>query len=170
MPDRTYFIDRSELEQVFSLRSARAFEELQRKVASNDEAVTAGVDATTALAEATFVTLSANDELPNERVLSVVSPLRIEADDEGVTLYSDSPIINGGFPVVFSTSGPAALVLPLTGTLATLQNAETLKNKTLDAPKLSDLGNYADDTAAAVGGIAVGGVYRNGSVLMVRVA
>ena len=32
------------------------------------------------------------------------------------------------------------------------------------------LGNYADDTAAAAGGIPLNGLYRNGSVLMVRVA
>ena len=32
------------------------------------------------------------------------------------------------------------------------------------------LGNYANDTAAAAGGVLIGGNYRNGSVLMVRVA
>lgn len=32
------------------------------------------------------------------------------------------------------------------------------------------LGNYANDTAAAAGGVAVGELYRNGSVVMVRVA
>lgn len=32
------------------------------------------------------------------------------------------------------------------------------------------LGDFADDAAAATGGVAVGGLYRNGSVLMVRVA
>jgi hypothetical protein len=32
------------------------------------------------------------------------------------------------------------------------------------------IGNYANDAAAATGGVAVGGVYRNGSVLMIRVA
>lgn len=32
------------------------------------------------------------------------------------------------------------------------------------------LGNFADDAAAATGGVAVGALYRNGSVLMVRVA
>lgn len=32
------------------------------------------------------------------------------------------------------------------------------------------LDNYANDAAAAVGGVAVGALYRNGSVLMVRVA
>lgn len=34
----------------------------------------------------------------------------------------------------------------------------------------SALGNYANDAAAAAGGVAVNGVYRNGSVLMVRVS
>lgn len=34
----------------------------------------------------------------------------------------------------------------------------------------ASLGNYADDAAAATGGVAVGGLYRNGSVLMVRVS
>lgn len=32
------------------------------------------------------------------------------------------------------------------------------------------LGNYANDAAAATGGVAIGGMYRNGSVIMVRVA
>lgn len=32
------------------------------------------------------------------------------------------------------------------------------------------LGNYANDAAAAVHGVSVGGLYRNGSVVMVRVA
>lgn len=32
------------------------------------------------------------------------------------------------------------------------------------------LGDYADDAAAALGGVGVGELYRNGSVLMVRVA
>lgn len=32
------------------------------------------------------------------------------------------------------------------------------------------LGNYANDGAAATGGVPVGGLYRNGSVLMVRVS
>lgn len=31
------------------------------------------------------------------------------------------------------------------------------------------LGNYANDASAASGGVPVGGLYRNGSVLMIRV-
>ena len=35
---------------------------------------------------------------------------------------------------------------------------------------LPGLGNYANDAAAAIGGVPVNGIYRNGSVLMVRVS
>jgi hypothetical protein len=33
----------------------------------------------------------------------------------------------------------------------------------------ASLGNYVNDAAAAAGGVPVNGIYRNGSVLMVRV-
>ena len=39
-----------------------------------------------------------------------------------------------------------------------------------DLVSFNTLGNYANDAAAQVGGVAVGGMYRNGSVIMVRVA
>jgi len=34
----------------------------------------------------------------------------------------------------------------------------------------TSLGNYANDGLAAAGGVPVGGLYRNGSVLMLRIA
>ena len=34
---------------------------------------------------------------------------------------------------------------------------------------ISPQGNYVNDAAAAAGGVPVGGLYRNGSVLMIRV-
>lgn len=34
----------------------------------------------------------------------------------------------------------------------------------------SQLGNYANDAAAASGGVPIGSLYRNGSILMIRVA
>lgn len=51
-------------------------------------------------------------------------------------------------------------------------NAVNEHGKALSAleGQFAGLGNYADDTAAAAGGVAIGGFYRNGSVLMVRVA
>jgi hypothetical protein len=42
--------------------------------------------------------------------------------------------------------------------------------KILDQMKAGeDLGNYADDTAAAAGGVPLNGVYRTGSVVKIRV-
>jgi hypothetical protein len=40
----------------------------------------------------------------------------------------------------------------------------------IGSAELLALGNYANDAAAAAGGVAVGGMYRNGSALMVRVS
>ena len=73
------------------------------------------------------------------------------------------------------------------GTLALRQiqlgdNADTSKNFVISVPAIADgtlsitkadnslLGNYANDAAAALGGVPVGGIYRNGSVLMQRVS
>lgn len=38
------------------------------------------------------------------------------------------------------------------------------------ATNFAALGNYADDTAAAAGGVAVGQLYRTGSAIKVRVS
>jgi hypothetical protein len=35
---------------------------------------------------------------------------------------------------------------------------------------IADLGNYASDAAAAAGGVPIGGLYRNGSFVSVRVS
>lgn len=40
----------------------------------------------------------------------------------------------------------------------------------LERFSLPNLADYADDTAAATGGVAVGGFYRTGSVIKVRVS
>ena len=45
-----------------------------------------------------------------------------------------------------------------------------LSHQSDGAIKPVGLGNYANDAAAAAGSVPVGGMYRNGSVLMVRVA
>lgn len=47
---------------------------------------------------------------------------------------------------------------------------ETLSRDKWGRTEFASLGNYADDAAAAAGGVAVGQLYRNGSVVMVRVA
>lgn len=60
---------------------------------------------------------------------------------------------------------------PLTGN-ANLDRWLNLLHKQVNTPVVAvgTLSNYADDTAAAAGGIKIGGLYRNGSVVMVRVA
>ena len=60
---------------------------------------------------------------------------------------------------------------PLTGD-ANLDRWLNLLHKRVIAPVVTvgSLSNYADDTAAAAGGVPVGGLYRNGSAVMVRVA
>ena len=37
-------------------------------------------------------------------------------------------------------------------------------------PKVSQSLNFVDDTAAAAGGVPLGGLYRNGSFIMIRVS
>ena len=61
-------------------------------------------------------------------------------------------------------------------------NADTSKNFVISVPAVADgtisltkesgalLGNFVNDAAAASGGVPVGGLYRNGSIVMVRVA
>lgn len=45
----------------------------------------------------------------------------------------------------------------------------SLKEFILDAPQLSSLVDAADDAAAATAGVVVGGVYRTGSALKIRI-
>ena len=154
-----------------SPRAVRRFEELQRQVLDTTETVTAGVTTTDAIRDGTFVTLSANTELTNERVLALGAGLAfsLPAGQVVIVLTNAVPRSTGGFSVQFSPVGDCILSLPASGFLATRENAETLKNKVLDAPMFSGLGDYANDAAAAAGGVLVNGAYRNGSVLMVRV-
>ena len=41
---------------------------------------------------------------------------------------------------------------------------------TIPTASITSLGNYADDSAAATGGVPVNGLYRNGSVIQIRVS
>lgn len=79
------------------------------------------------------------------------------------TLYAEFP------PPLVSTSGffeEPKLHVTMTATQTTLDlNPGGGLSVTASA-----LGNYANDAAAAAGGVAINGVYRNGSVLQVRVA
>lgn len=56
--------------------------------------------------------------------------------------------------------------------IKTTDNGDGTAQITLEGTHVvvSNLGNYADDTAAAAGGVKVNGLYRNGSVLQIRVS
>jgi hypothetical protein len=172
MTDRSFFITRDRLFNVLGgdRIAVQQFEALQETVATNNEATTANVAETGALKDAAFVTLSANAELPNERVLGVGSGMQIDTATPGRVVIRCNVYSDNGWPVEFVASGPTSVALPIAGILATRAGAETFSNKTLSAPKLSGLTDAADDSAAATAGVPVGGVYRNGSALRVRVA
>ena len=165
---------RADLAQFFGKnpRLLRAFEDQARAVTENAEGLKTTATATKSLQDAGVIVLAPNEEFTNERVLQIGRGLSAIDDGQYLTIRTSDnvPLVGGGFLVNFAVGGNANLVLPLTGTLSTLANPEVLSNKTLAAPKVSGLGNYADDAAAAAGGVAVGSVYRNGSALMVRVA
>lgn len=171
MTDRTFFLPRNDLSRIFgSPALVRQFETLQEKVATTEQTSTAAVGETQALRDATFVTLSANAELTNERVLAVGPGLSFDTDTAGQVMLSANLYSDSGWTVRLNAVGATELQLPLAGVLATTGGVETFTNKTLNSPKLSGLVNAADDAAAASAGVPVLGIYRDGSNLKVRVA
>lgn len=164
-------IPRYILEQVFpgNVRAIREFE--AQSVAVESLSRQSSAAATESSTEATYITASPNTQLPNERVLAVGEGLSV-VDDGGIfRIDTTNELVKSGngFQVIFSSTAPSIILVPPSGKMATTDNIETLSKKTLDAPKFSSLGNYANDAAASAGGVPVGGSYRNGSVLMVRV-
>lgn len=171
-PLASFFIRREVLERIFGKRWGLAFENQQQTLATVSEASSQAVSATQALKDAAFVTLSSNAELPNERVLQLGDGLEavISADTVLIRLSEDGARATGGFKVTFIATGESTVAVPLTGILATRENVETLTNKTLSAPSMTALVNASSDASAASAGVPVGGVYRDGSTLKVRVS
>lgn len=166
----TFLIKREDLVKAFGdPRVVAQFEELQRTVAETSQSTGANVDATTALKDAAFLTLSPNEELPNEFVLQLGEGLAFDIEDGVATLVVQAVIV-GGYTVRMLAAGDTELILPVGGVLATRGGTETFSNKTIDAPVLSGLANAADDAAAATAGVPVGGVYHASGALRVRLA
>jgi hypothetical protein len=166
-------ISRYLLEQAFpgQRRLVSEFEEQSQTITDVSEASAATVATTTALNDATVLVLSENTAFNNEYVFKVGTGLRLEVAPGQVTVRLDGgvPLVTGDYHVGFIASGDTTLVLPQVGHIATRAGVETFTNKTLDKPSLIPFGNYVDDAAASAGGVPVGGVYRNGSIVMVRV-
>ncbi|MES2902687.1 MAG: hypothetical protein V4696_00735 [Pseudomonadota bacterium] len=173
MREETPLLPRALLAEFFgkNLRLMQGFEQVGLIAEETSEAVASTVAATDSLQDATVLVLSANGAFTNERVLTIGSG--IEAVDNGMTLtlrVKGDVARTEDFGVKFIPPGEAILFLPIEGTLATREGEEMLEGKTLVAPRLATIPNYANDAAAAAGGVEIAQVYRNGSVLMVRVA
>lgn len=151
-------------------RVVRYFEDQARVVEDTQALTVSSLAATGSIADATVVTLSPNDSFANERVLQAGRGIDINVGDATVVIAvkRDVVTISGGFQVTMTAQGDSSVAIPLNGILATRDNVETLKGKTLQTPILSGLGNYASDVAAAAGGVPIGGVFHNAGVLRIR--
>lgn len=146
--------------------------ELQRdSVAASESGLQTTAQSTERIEQASVLVLASNNAFSNERVLALDPSIAGTDDGNTLTLKTSAvvPRITGGFTVSIAAVGNSQFLVPLTGILATTGNPETLSKKTLATPKISGLGDFADDTAAAAGGVPVTGLYRTGSVVKVRV-
>lgn len=128
-------------------RLARGLESLSQTLTDTSAAVTAGVEATQGIANATVLTLSPNDAFANERILAVGDGLGLEDDGAGNNLVIRLRYViktNGGYRCTFNLLADTNLTLPTDGTVATTVFP----------------GPYANDSAAAADGVAVGEAYR----------
>jgi len=58
----------------------------------------------------------------------------------------------------------------ITGSLSMVGSEANFETLQIVLPEISQSGNFADDTAAAIGGIALGGLYRNGNLIAIRLS
>ncbi len=102
-------------------RAVTVIERMGQTLTDTSAATTANVADTQTLKDAAFVTLSANADLPNERVLQFGRGIAADITSGSVTLRVDHnvPIVAGGFSVSFVAAGDSQLGLPPAGTLAT---------------------------------------------------
>lgn len=128
----------------------RWFEDLAGIGKSNAAAISGLTDATTGITAATALTLSNNAALDNERIFTP-DPTLFIASDGGpggqYTITLTYPIIlNGGFACTFNLEADTNLDLPSSGRVLT--------------DDIVFPGPFADDAAAATGGVPVNGAYR----------
>jgi hypothetical protein len=138
-------LTRAELAKLFpgNPKAVLAFDYQQQQLADVTTTLASSADATTALQDATVITLSPNATFSNERVLQIDGTLFGIDDGEKLTLGVLIPItLNGGYRLGINISADTYLDAPVSGVL------------------LVDAGPFADDTAAASGGVDVGQVYR----------
>lgn len=138
-------------------RLVAAFEEQAAAVEEVSGTAQSVVAATNAIRDAVVVLLSGNSEFTNERILKVSDDITLEITGTDVRLKVKNCARTQDFSVMIVPTGDTVVGIPDSGDL-------------ISSRKVTTLGNFASDAAASAGGVPVGGLYRNGSVLMVRVA
>lgn len=153
-------------------RIVMAMEAQAKAVDDATDGLSTQAEATDLMQDASVIVLASNQAFTGERELELGQGLSGEDTGSKLLLQTSSkvPLVSGDFTLIFTLAGNTTVAVPLTGILATVGNVETLTNKTLSAPKLSGLGNYADDAAAATGGVPIGGIYHSSGALRVRLA
>lgn len=156
----TTTVTRADLQRLEGMtpKLLRALEDLFVDAAVAGEAVAGVVASTGALQNATVVTLSSNAAFANERVLAFDpnSFLTVDGGPGGTLLVSGLGGIktNGGYACTFNLQADTNLDLPTSGKVPS-----------------SAIGPYADDIAAAAGGVGLGEWYaKTGGTVAWRVA
>ncbi len=155
---------RNMLETVFNgdQRMINSFEVLLNLLSQTITTAELASGAAGTVVTAQFVVTAPDDGLPAASVLTEGQGI----DISGATVSIDpleAPLISGSQPVTFISTAPTILALPTTGTVMTTATLLQFFQQLAASP------SYADDAAAAAGGVAVGSPYRNGSIVQVRV-
>jgi len=152
------------------LRATRAFEAEASINADTADRLASNIDATDTINNATVLVLSPNDAFANERVLKVGAGISAKDDGSTLTLFVNDQVAHvlGGFPLNLTATQDTQVQVPFRGLLATADQPETLFQKTLQAPMLSGVTEYATEEAAVSANLPAGTVYTVQGFLKLR--
>lgn len=171
MSDQIHSIPRDLLEKYFEKdpRLISAFEAQSEAVETIMDPTTGAVQATSALQNATVITLSSNAVFNSEFILTNGDGTALEIAEGTVSIRVDDTVARTSGPkVTFVPPGPVTLGLPGEGTLISDAAPATLSQKTLDKPLVPGLVDAVSQAAAAAAGVPMWGMYRDGNDLKVR--
>jgi hypothetical protein len=165
-------IPRDLLEKYFKddPRLISALESQSLAVEAAFDTATGTVSATEALQNATVITLSTNAVFTNEFILSEGDGTTLDIAEGSVSIAVDSTVARtNGQSVQFIAPGNVSLGLPNQGVLVSDDAPAVLYAKTIDAPIMTGIIDVALDSDAAAAGVPLGGIYRDGTALKIRV-
>lgn len=117
-----------------------------------------GTDAVKAVAKAEGVLIGSATDAPAFGKADLTKHVAgvLPAANGGTGVSNTNTITLEGANVKFTMTGETAVILPTTGTLATLAGEETLSNKVIEAKSVA-VSNVTDSTSAATGALTVAG-------------